>query len=175
MIFVEEDDTRFYIDKSTLSNAGWGLFAKEKIKKDDWLEVIGVMVKSGGVADQCTHYARRYKFAGMNFAGMNKDAKIVPMGYAGIINHTNDPAKLNMKLTTERGLSKRSQHASGVIYKALRDIEPGEELLGNYGEEIGREVDNMVSNVSYHDEIKNDWEVFLGYNLYDLKRLTELL
>lgn len=170
MIFVEETDTRFYIDKSTLPNAGYGLFAKVKIKKDDWIEVIGVMVKKGGIADQCTHYAKRYKFA-----GSKDDAKIVPMGYAGIINHTTDPVLLNMKLTCERGLTKRSEHASEVIYKALRDIEPGEEVLGYYGEDIGKEVEKIANNMIYHEEMKSDWEIFLTHDLYDLKRLTALL
>lgn len=170
MIFVEETDERFYIDKSTLANAGWGLFAKVPIKKNDWIEVIGVLVKTGGIADRCTHYARRYKFA-----GSKKDAKIVPMGYAGIINHTNDAALQNMQLTCQKGLSKRNEHASEVVYQALRDIEPGQELLGNYGEDIGKEIEIMTSNYTYHDEVKEDWEVFLAYNLYDLKRLTDLL
>lgn len=170
MIFVEETDTRFYIDKSTLPNAGYGLFAKVKIPKDDWLEVIGVMVKKGGIADQCTHYAKRYKFA-----GSKDNSKIVPMGYAGIINHTADTSLQNMELICEQGLSKRSEHASEVIYRTLRDIEPGEELLGNYGEDIGKEVEKIASNISHHDATKSDWETFIGYNLYDLKRLTDLL
>lgn len=170
MIFIEETDTRFYIDKSTLPNAGYGLFAKVKIKKGDWLEVIGVMVKKGGIADQCTHYAKRYKFA-----GTKDDSKIVPMGYAGIINHTADPVLQNMELTCERGLSKRSEHSSEVVYKTLRDIEPGEELLGNYGENIGKEIEKVANNISYHETMKSDWEMFLSYNLYDLKRLTDLL
>jgi SET domain-containing protein len=159
MEIIEETDNRFYIAKSTLPNAGFGVFAKEAIKKDDWLEVIGVMVKKGGIADQCTNYASKYKFASSKF-----DAKIIPIGYAGIINHTTDPILQNMDLVRVKGLRKRSPHASEIIYKAIRDIEPGEELLGNYGEQIGQEIEKV-----------SEWETFLDYNLYNLKTLIDNL
>ena len=143
MILIDDNDDRFYIDKSTLPNAGWGLFAKKVIKKGDWVEVLGVMVKSGSVTDlYCTAYAKRYKFA-----GSKPDTKIVPMGYAGIINHTDDPSLLNVNLTKIPGLKKRSEHSSEIVYHAIRDIQPNEELLGNYGEQIGRELEEITKNM----------------------------
>lgn len=33
MIIIEENDKRFYIEKSTLDHAGYGCFTKELIKK----------------------------------------------------------------------------------------------------------------------------------------------
>lgn len=170
MIFVEENDDRFYIDNSTLPNAGFGLFAKEKIQKGDWLEVIGIMVKKGGIADKCTHYANRYKFA-----GTKDDAKIVPMGYAGIINHTDDLKLKNVELTCIRGLSKRSQHSSEIVYQAIRDIEPGEELLGNYGNYLSKRLEQTNDNLDFHKKIKTDWDDFLKHDLYNLKKICTIL
>ena len=46
MIFEEEDD-RFYIDNSTMKNAGKGLFASRRINKNEFLSITGVMVKKG--------------------------------------------------------------------------------------------------------------------------------
>jgi hypothetical protein len=63
MIVFEEDDDRFYIAQSTVNLAGNGLFAKKPIKKNDWLEITGVLVHRESVADQCTYYANAYKFA----------------------------------------------------------------------------------------------------------------
>ena len=168
MIIIDETDTRFYIEKSTIPDAGLGLFAKEFIKKGDWLEVIGVMVKNNSISDRCTYYAHHYKFLGAKL-----DAKIVPMGYAGIINHTSNKQKQNMQLTHIRGLSKRSQHSSEIVYQALRDIMPGEELLGNYGDKMAASIDKLFA-VKNEQNI-SEWERFLAFNLYDLPRILETL
>ena len=171
MNFVEETDTRFYVKESTLPEAGLGCFAKVPIKKGDWLEIIGVYVKKGGLADQCTHYAKRYKFAG----SPKMDAKIVPMGFGGMVNHSNDPAKQNVALEYCAGLSKRSMDSGQVIYRATRDIEPDEEVIGNYGESVGGEVDKMATNASYLRTEADEWKTFLERNPYGLKDLIDSL
>lgn len=172
MYIIEETDTRFYIDKSTLPNAGLGCFAKELIKKNDFLEIIGVMVRNGSIADKCTHYAMRYKFA----ATLKKEAKIVPLGYGGMVNHTDDPYLQNVQLAyLDRGRTKRSEHSTQAAYLALRDIQPGEELLGNYGEDVGREIEKFNENVDQINNEKYKWERFLKHNLYGLKDLIDSL
>lgn len=170
MILIEETDPRFRYDESTLPNAGFGCFAKQLIKKGDWLEVMGVMVRQGSVTDLCTHYARRYKFA-----GTKADAKIVPMGWAALVNHTNDKTLQNCEIRHIRGLKKRSEHSSEIVYYFLRDVQPGEEVIGNYGDQIGGEVQQTLENVGYAEANKADWDLFLSYDLYDLKRLCDLL
>src|ERR1035438_10007846 len=125
MIILEETDTRFYIDKSTVPLAGYGCFAKVLIKQGDFLEIIGVQVKTDSIADNCTFYAKRYKF--MSSSG--KDYKIVPMGFGGMVNHTDDKVIRNVQLVCILVTSKKTKE---VVYQALRDIEPGEELLGYY-------------------------------------------
>jgi SET domain len=171
MIFVEETDNRFYIEKSTIPNAGNGCFAKEFLKAGDWLEVIGIYVKMGGVADFCTEYARRYKFAGSE----QMNAKIVPFGFAGIINHSNDPKLQNCKLEYVKGLSKRSQHAGQVIYRFIKDIEPNEELIGNYGPDMEKEIGTIAANDNFYENNKQEIENFLKFNLYDLNTIVKSL
>jgi hypothetical protein len=169
MIVVEETDLRYYVKESTLPNAGLGLFAKEPLKKGDYLEVMGPVVKKGSVADQCTHYAKRYKFA-----ALNTEFKIVPMGYAGLVNHTDDPAKQNCELTIVPD-QPRNPLSSHVCYVFTKDIAVDEEILGNYGENVGKEIKKMNENASYHEECLGQWVRFLKHDCYDLKRLCEML
>lgn len=160
MTIVDEEDKRFYIAPSTIPGAGNGLFAKELIRRGDYLEVIGVMVKAGSMADQCTHYANEYKFAARE---KNPTCYIVPLGYAGIVNHTDDQHRQNVTLSYDKGRAKQSIHANEVAYKAIRDIYPGEEILGYYGE--GRD------KALKWQKNKAEWDKFLAHNLYDLGTL----
>jgi SET domain-containing protein len=164
MIIVDEDDKRFYIAPSTVPGAGNGLFAKEMIRKGDCLEVIGVMVRAGSEADQCTEYANHYKFAASD---KNPTCYIVPLGYAGIVNHTDDKSQQNVFLSYSKSRSKRNPNAGQVAYEALRDIVPGEEILGYYGD--GRD------KALKWQKNKSEWDKFLAHNLYDLGTVPENL
>ncbi len=88
MMLVEEKDKRFYIKKSNIKDAGMGVFASEDIKKGSYLEIIGVMVNVDSVADQCTNFAKDYKFAAQYEDKYTRH--IIPMGYAAIINHATE-------------------------------------------------------------------------------------
>jgi hypothetical protein len=171
MNFIEETDTRFYIKESNIPNAGWGCFAKTFLKRGDWLEIIGVYVKTGGLADQCTHYAKRYKFAG----SPKQTAKIVPMGFGGIVNHSDDPNVQNCRLEYVGGLNKRSGDAGQVVYRFFRDILPDEELIGNYGPEIGEEIKKMNTNFDFLDNNTDEINRFLKLGLYDTKMIVDNL
>ena len=153
MMVFEETDERFYIAKSILPYAGLGVFAKVKLPQNSFIEVTGVAVKVGGLAEQCTHYADAYTF------GAAGNLRIIPLGFAGIINHTNDSKLQNAELI--RLLDhKPSQHALDVVYRFIRDIEPGEEIIGHYGEKRGEQVQEEC-----------DWYTFLSYDFYGMKRL----
>jgi hypothetical protein len=171
MNFVEETDTRFYIKESTLPNAGYGCFANTSLKAGDWLEIIGVYVKTGGLADECTHYAKRYKFAG----SPKKNAKIVPMGFGGIVNHSDDPWLQNCRLEYVAGLNKRNEHCGQVIYRFTRDILVNEELIGNYGPDIGEEIKKMNTNVDFLDNNIEEINRFLKFDLYDTNSIVDKL
>ena len=172
MFIVEETDNRFYLKQSTLPNAGLGCFAKVPIKKGDYLEVIGVLVRKKSVADLCTHYANRYKFE----AREKGDCHIIPCGYGGMVNQANNPDDRNVELRLTKLMGrKRSEHAGEVIYMALRDIQKDEELLGYYGENAGKEVQWAAEAGQIIDQNEEDWTVFLSYDLYNLGILQERL
>ena len=192
MNVIEETDDRFYIAESKLPNAGMGLFAKVKIEKGDYIEVIGVNVKYGGIADKCTHFANRYKFA----AEPEKEFvhSLIPLGYAAMINQANTKEQQNVSLThlpetvvckfcagqggecPECGgggyatLVPRNPAAGRTIYAALRDIEPDEEILGNYGKKVGQLV---IEGQSFDDNDKKEWNRFLKHGLYGLEVLLD--
>ena len=171
MYIVDETDNRFCIKTSTIPNAGLGCFTKEKVKKGDYLEVIGVLVRCQSAADHCTHYANRYKFAPRE----KFTCYIVPMGYGGMVNHTDDPKLQNVELRWVKNLHKRSEHAGEIVYMALRDIEEDEELLGNYGEAVGKEVRWCNENTRIFSQEQDVWQSFLELDLYNMGVLLERL
>lgn len=171
MIFIEETDTRFYIAPSSLLNAGNGCFAKIPLKKDDWLEIIGVYVRTDGLADQCTDYATRYKFAG----NKKLDAKIVPMGFGGMVNHSDDPKIRNCELICDKSLNKRSQHTGQIAYKFTRDIKIGEEIIGNYGINVGQSINKIAENLEFMSSNKEQVQTLLKYDLYNLNSVFKSL
>jgi hypothetical protein len=156
MIFVEEKDKRFYLSNSTLPNAGLGVFASEDISKGEVLEIIGIMVEKNSITDQCTSYANNYKFSARYD---NPNRNIVPMGFGGMVNHTDDTEKQNVELTYMKRTPENTSSGSAVYY-FLKDVKKGEEILGNYGEKWSAKLAE-----------KNDWQMFLDLELYNLKEL----
>jgi hypothetical protein len=171
MILVTETDKRFYIADSTIPNAGSGCFTKEYLKKGDWLEVIGVYVEIGSITDECTHYAKRYKFLG----SPNMNYKIIPMGYGALVNHSDDDKIRNCQISYMPGLSKRNEHAGQVVYLFTRDIFPGEEIIGNYGTNVGEEIKKLSKNLGFLDNNEIEIEKFLSCDLYNMKNIVERL
>jgi len=168
MILIEETDNRYYVEKSLLPNAGLGVFAKIPLKKGDHMEIIGVQVKVESVEDVCTGYAKAYKFAAK--PGTDFTRHVIPMGYAAIVNHGSSEVR-NCELRENRG-SKKNLNASTMIYLFIKDIEPGEELLGNYG---GNYAEVLEWTDKYSNRIDEDeWETFLSANLYNTGFLKEV-
>lgn len=167
MILIEENDDRFYIEKSNLPNAGSGVFAKEKIKAGEYLEIIGVYVKAGSEADKCTEWAKHYKFAAKD---KDFDRYIVPMGYAAIINHTSDSNIQNAEIRYLKNIQKKNDATGGMVYYFIKDIEKNEEILGNYGEAVGKKLDWIQDKANFD---KEDWQTFLRYDLYNLGILSD--
>lgn len=173
MILFEEKDDRFYIKKSTIENAGLGLFAKTKIKKHSYLEISGILVKRESIADQCTNYANSYKFA----AKVTREGElinigeylIVPMGYAGIVNHSSEN---NVEIKYLRDYIKRNQHSGEAVYWFIKDVEPDEEILGNYGDAWNGLLDWV--NKTKSEETHENWKEFLNLDLYNLGSLISI-
>jgi hypothetical protein len=176
MITIEENDDRFYIKESTMKLAGKGLFAKRKIKKDEFLPITGVMVKRGSVADQCTYFFNSYKFAA-NIKVKNDlvnigDYLILPLGYAGIVNHTDNIAIQSVEIRyVGDQYPQTSQHHGKAFYWFLRDVEQDEEIFGNYGHKWNDVLDWVNEQHSNTKCEKKDWQQFLDFDLYGLKKL----
>jgi len=115
-MIVDETDDRFYVAESRIPGAGQGLFARHALAAGDRFEVIGALVRSGSVSDQCTHYADHYKV----LAG--DGLLLVPMGYGSLVNHSQTP-NLEKVIEDQR-----------VFFRALRPITTGEELCFRYSD-----------------------------------------
>lgn len=168
MILVQEKDERFYIAESTQPGAGRGLFAAKDIKKGDDLEVVGVSVELGSPADECTSYAESYKFAADYSDSYTRH--IIPMGYAGIVNHANDQKDRNVEIKYVK-----KKGALVCVYRFLRDVSKGEEVLGDYGEGWRDLADWSRRRIGCAVESEErEWDSFLGLGLYNLSKLRRL-
>src|SRR5579885_676864 len=89
LIDFQELDNRFYVNKSTIPNAGNGLFADVPIEKGSLLQIVGVVVVAGGTADQCSPFANAYKFSVFPLDENDQcEYKLIAMGYAALVNHS---------------------------------------------------------------------------------------
>lgn len=114
-MIVEECDNRFYVRESTIPGAGRGLFAKAPMASGDKIEVIGILIATGSVSDECTHYADQYKFR----VGSNL---LVPLGYGGMVNHSSSP-------NTEKVIEGET-----VYLRVVQPVAVDEELFFSYSE-----------------------------------------
>ena len=112
---VDETDGRFYVDVSTIPDAGNGLFAKVPLNQGERLEAIGVLVRPDSLADRCTGYADQHKFRAGEYL-------LIPLGFAGMANHSTTP---NLEKVIE---------GDRVFLQTLRPVSAGEELFFTYSE-----------------------------------------
>ena len=82
---------------------------------------MGVRIEPGSAADRCTAYADRHKFC-------HADRLIIPLGYAGMVNHSANP---NMA---------RCERDGKLFLRALRDIAADEELFHTYNQDALRRM-----------------------------------
>ncbi len=111
----EEHDDRFYIEKSSIPGAGYGLFARVPLAEGDRLEVIGALVPADSASDVCTRFADLHKFR----VGA---LLLIPLGFGGLVNHSRSP---NMAKVIE---------GHSVYLRATRAVLPNEELTLRYGD-----------------------------------------
>lgn len=165
MFLIQEKDDRFYIAESTQPGAGRGLFAARDIKKGEDLEVVGVAVEMGSPADVCTSYADAYKFAADYSDSYTRH--IIPMGYAGMVNHANEEKDRNVdiKYVKKRGVVV-------CVYQFLRDVRKDEEVLGDYGDGWRGLSDWSKKRLGSTDGSEEaEWSSFLELGLYNLNKL----
>lgn len=179
MILVQETDERFYLAKSTVPNAGTGVFSKVPLQKGDWLEIIGAQVEVGSLADKCTTYAKNYKFAATGSIKKGKKVidhtrLIVPMGFGGMVNHAPSREIQNAEIGYLQKPTRNSA-AGKAVYYFLRNIAKDEEILGNYGEDWGGVFDWASDCATFSNDIETEWERFLDHDLYNLGKLKSQL
>jgi hypothetical protein len=116
LLFHEETDDRFEVKPSTILGAGSGLFAKVSLAVGERLMIHGVSLERDSPADLCTEYANAYKLRCGN-------RLIIPMGFAGLINHAAAP---------HTNLRKVEPPDGEAYFECTRHIQPGEELFFSY-------------------------------------------
>ena len=110
--------TKIYVDKSPIH--GWGVFAKDKILKEEVIEecpIVELPIQKG----ESTSLLIDYRF---NFPCGEWEHQVVALGYGSIYNHSNEPNAYWMSLNDRRTF----------LFIANRDIEPGEEIFTYYGD-----------------------------------------
>lgn len=103
---------------------GWGVFARRNIKKHDILEESPIVVTyKETIIDVPEFFRYCYDY--------DNEIAMFGLGYAGLYNHSSDP-----------NVDWKKDHVNMIIeHFAIRDIEAGEELMIDYGEEnIGFEI-----------------------------------
>ena len=111
-----ETSKKIYISESSIPNAGRGVFAKQGIAKDETIELCPVIrVPLDDSSNKKGAVLVDYFF----YFG---DRLAVCLGFGSIYNHSYEPnATYNKDLKTDT-----------VEFKALRDINRGEEIIVNY-------------------------------------------
>lgn len=98
---------------------GRGVFANRRIRKGEVIEVAPVIVISGRDA------ARIHKLNLFNHCyswGVRGDQSALALGFGSLYNHSYDPNATYGHLFKRRA----------IVFRALRDIAPGEEITHNY-------------------------------------------
>lgn len=113
---TNEEDPRFVVADSTIESAGRGLFARAALAVGERLQVVGVLIAAGSVADDCTRYADAYKFR----VG---DRLLIPLGYAALVNHSR--ARPNLEKVVA---------GDDVFLRVIRPVAAGEELFFCYSD-----------------------------------------
>ena len=121
------------IKKSTIPNAGNGLFAAVKIKKGEVIGELGGRLVTADAMPKDTHY-----LAGIPECAWEKAA---PYRYIDSKDYGAHVSRINFAPQKINGIDTHFQNAAikqlcqhpYFIFIALRDIEPGEEIWSSYG------------------------------------------
>lgn len=123
------------VKKSTLPNAGKGLFTKREIKKGErFVEYLGEILNE----KECDERAERDEYGYMFYISKNNciDAYHTPEAYARYANDANGISKVKgLKNNCSYDIYKRR----GWI-KADKNIKAGEEIFVNYGAEYWKVI-----------------------------------
>ena len=145
--------TKIKIDVSP--GKGLGVFATEKIYKDEIIEecpVFGI----GELSNDANKIFHNYKFC---YPKSRYEENVIAWGYGSLYNHSDNP---NCDWDTH------TKH-KGFKFFALRDIEPGEEILIYYGgKDYWRNKRSDIKIVNTEEDIEKTYTLFCN----DKKQIT---
>jgi SET domain-containing protein len=107
-----------YINDSNIKNAGKGIFAKNKIKKNTLIEYCPFIEISQNDPAFNSPTLIQYLF----FFGKNKKKAALALGYGSFYNHSNKP---NAKFTIK-------PKEKIIRFEAIKEIKKGDEITFNY-------------------------------------------
>jgi SET domain len=126
-------DKKTVIKKSSIPNAGNGLFAVVKIKKGEIIGELGGRLVAANARPKDTHYLAMIPECGRQNAGGYRyiDSK----DYGAHVSRINfAPKRINgIETHFQNAVIKQLCQHPYFIFVALRDIEPGEEIWSSYG------------------------------------------
>lgn len=111
---------KIYVADSAMVGAGRGVFAKERIREGECIERCPVIA-----LEDARDRARLRKTGLVNYYflwGDKRDHAAICLGWGAVYNHSFSPNARYEKVMEDRRMD----------FFALRDIEPGEEILVNY-------------------------------------------
>ena len=103
---------------------GYGVFAKNWIRKGEIIEECPVIRMELDSSAPCWHVLESYRFNWPCGIGKEVQYQAMPAGYGAIYNHSNN----------NNAIWKSSESRETFIFYALRDIAPREEIFTYYGE-----------------------------------------
>lgn len=112
--------SKLYVDDSVVTGAGRGVFAKERISKDELIEQCPVVV-----LEDAKDRDRLRKTGLVNYYflwGAKRDHAAICLGWGAVYNHSFSPNAMFEKHIEDRRMD----------FTALRDIDAGEEIFVNY-------------------------------------------
>lgn len=129
----KEYDTRTVIKKSTIPNAGNGLFAVVKIKQGEVIGELGGRLVSDNDSSQGNHYIASIPECALEKTNPYKSIDSKDYGAnASRINFA--PSEINgIETQFQNAAIKQICEPPYVIFIALKDIEPGAEIWSSYG------------------------------------------
>jgi SET domain-containing protein len=133
LIINKEYEKKTIINKSRIPGAGNGLYAAVKIRKDETIGELGGRLVTDEDESQGNHYIASIPECAWE--------KTHPYKYIDAKEHGGHVSRINFAPSEINGIQTNLQNAAikqicdhpYVIFIALRDIEPGEEIWSSYG------------------------------------------
>lgn len=110
---------KIYLSKSTIPNAGRGVFASQNIKAGEVIEICPVLEIPGSEID----FLKKTLLINYYFMwGKAEEKRAICLGFGSLYNHSYEPTATYMKYL----------ESETIHFNAIKDIHKGEEITVNY-------------------------------------------